>query len=138
MFFSCLVNMGLEARYSPSLFSITVSGALLSVYSGIPQMQGSSSQLQGFNPQLLRLHGEISLSLLCSHRSLGSALALAPTLCVGRPPVSVPHPDWRRLKQRLTGVLLFTQVGESEGYGSHNWNAGRACSGRGRRDIAPA
>ena len=36
-----------------------------------------------FNPLLLRLLGEISLSLLCSHSSWGSALVLAPPLCVG-------------------------------------------------------
>ena len=39
------------------------------VYSGIPQMQGTSSWLWRFNPLLLRLHGEISLSPLCLHSS---------------------------------------------------------------------
>ena len=38
---------------------------------------GTSSWLWRFNPLLLRLLGEISLSLLCSHSSWGSALDLA-------------------------------------------------------------
>ena len=42
------------------------------VYSGIPQTQGTS-WLWSFNLLLLRLLGEISLSLLCLHSSRGSA-----------------------------------------------------------------
>ena len=101
-------------------------------------MQGLSSQLWGFNLLLLRLHREISLSLLCSHSSWVSALVLAPPLRVGRSQMSVPCPDRRGLKQRLIRTLLLTQAGEREGYGSHNWNEGLACSGRGQRDVAIA
>ena len=60
------------------------------VYSGIPQMQGTSSRLWRFNPLLLRLLGEISLSLLCSHSSWCSALDLDLPLRVGRLRASVP------------------------------------------------
>ena len=60
------------------------------VYSGISQMQGTSSWLWTFNPLLLRLLGEISLSLLCSNSSWGSALDLASPLCVGHLRASVP------------------------------------------------
>ena len=69
---------------------------------------------------------------------LGSALVLAPLLCVGRPQVSVPHPDRRGLKQRLIMALLRSQAREREGYGCHNWNAGRDCGDRGWHDIARA
>ena len=58
------------------------------VYSGIPEMQRTSIWLWRFNPLLLRLLGGISLSLLCLHSSWGSALDLAPPLCVGRLRVS--------------------------------------------------
>ena len=51
---------------------------------------GTSSWLWRFNPVLLRLLGEISLSLLCSHSSWGSALDLPLPLHVGRPRESVP------------------------------------------------
>ena len=92
----------------------------------------------GFNPLLLRLLGEISFSLLCSHSSWGSALVLAPPLRVGHSQASVPRPDRRGLKQRLIKALLLSQAGEREGYGSHNWNVGRACGGRCWRDVATA
>ena len=97
-----------------------------------------SSQLWGFNLLLLRLHAEISFSFLCSHSSWGSALLLALPLRVGCPPVSVPYPDRRELKQQLIRSLLLTQAGEKEEYGSHSWNAGWACSGRGWRDSSTA
>ena len=106
------------------------------VYSVIPQMQGLSSWLWGFNPLLLRLHGKISLSLLCSHSSWGSALVLTPPLNVGHPQASVP--DRRVLKQWLIRALLLIQAREREGYCSHNWNAGQAFGGRGQCDIATA
>ena len=51
---------------------------------------GTSSCLWSFNPLLLRLLGEISLSLLCSYSSWDSALDLDPPLCVGRLRASVP------------------------------------------------
>ena len=56
------------------------------------------------------LHGEISISFLCSHRSCGSALVLAPSLRVGRPHASVPHPERRELTQWLVRALLLTQA----------------------------
>ena len=71
----------------------------------------------GLNPLLLRLHGEISLSLLCLHSSWGSALDLAPPLLVGRPLASVLRPDWSGLKERLIRGLLLTQAGGRERYG---------------------
>ena len=52
-------------------------------------MQGTSSWLWRFNPVLLRLLGEISLFLLCSHSCQGSALDLDPPLHVGRLRASV-------------------------------------------------
>ena len=55
-------------------------------------------KLWRFNPLLLRLHGEISLSVLCPHSSWGSALDLALPLHEGRLRASVPHPDRMRLK----------------------------------------
>ena len=59
-------------------------------------------------------------------------------LHVGHPQAFVTHPDRRWLKQRLIRALLLTQAGEREGYGSHNWNAGWACGGRGQLDVATA
>ena len=87
------------------------------VYSGIPEMQGTSSWLWRFNPLLLRLLGEISLSLLCSYSSWRSALDLAPPLRVGRLRVSVPHSDRTGLKELLLRGLWLTQAGGREGYG---------------------
>ena len=63
---------------------------------------------------------------------------LDPPLCVGHPQASVPHPDRMGLKQQLIRGLWLTQSVGREGYGSYNWNAGRACSSRGQRDIATA
>ena len=70
-----------------------------------------------FNPLLLRLLGEISLSLLCSHSSWGSPLDLAPPLHIGCPLASVLRPDMRRLKKRLIRELWLPQAGGREGYG---------------------
>ena len=80
-------------------------------------MQGTSSWLWRFNPLLLRLLGEISLSLLCSHSSWSSALHLAPCLCVGHLRVSVLCSDRTGLKEQLIQGLWLTQAGEREGYG---------------------
>ena len=74
----------------------------------------------------LRLLGEISLSLLCSHSSWVSALDMAPPLHVGCPLASVPHPDRRGLKELLIRGLWLTQA---EGDGEI-LNAGRVCGGR--------
>ena len=87
------------------------------VYSGIPQMQGTSSWLWSFNPLFLSLLGEISLSLLCSHSSWGSALDLAPPLRVGRLRASVLCSDRTGLKEQLLRGLLLTQAVGREGYG---------------------
>ena len=70
-----------------------------------------------FNPLLLRLLGEISLSLLCSHSSWGSALDLALPLHVGHPLASVHHPERMGLKEQLIQGLWLTQAGGREGYG---------------------
>ena len=94
--------------------------------------------MRAFSPLLLRLHREISLSLHCLHSSWGSALVLAPPLHVGHPLASVPHTDVRALKQRLISVLLFAQDGERERYGSHNFDVGNACCGRGQHEVATA
>ena len=94
-------------------------------------MQGTSSWLWRFNPLLLRLLGEISLSLLCSHSSWGSGLDLAPPLHVGRLRASVPCPDRRGLKYQLIRGLWLTQAGGEGGVP----NAGRVCGGRGRCDV---
>ena len=70
-----------------------------------------------FNPLLLRLLGEISLSLLCSHSSWGSALDLALPLPVGRLRASVLCSDRTGLKEQLIRGLWLTQAGGREGYG---------------------
>ena len=82
----------------------------------------------GFNPLFLRLHREISLSLLCSHSSWGSALDLTPPLHVGHPLASVLHPDRRGLKEWLTRGLWRTQAGAREGYGMQGECAAAVCS----------
>ena len=70
-----------------------------------------------FNPLLLRLLGEISLSLLCSYSSRGSALDLDLPLRVGGLRASVPHPDRTGLKEQLLRGLWLTPAGGREGYG---------------------
>ena len=79
-------------------------------------MQGTSSGLWRFNLLLLRLLGEISLSLLCLHSSCGSALDLALPLCVGCLRVSVLRSDRTGLKEQLIRGLWLTQAGGREGY----------------------
>ena len=68
-----------------------------------------------FNPLLLRLLGEISLSLLCSHSSWGSALDLALPLRVGCLKASVLHSDRTGLKEQLLRGLWLTQAGAGGG-----------------------
>ena len=63
------------------------------------------------------MHGEISLTLLCLHRSWGSALDLALPLLVGHPLASVPCPERRWLKQRLIRGFWLTQAMGREAYG---------------------
>ena len=77
---------------------------------------GTSSWLWRFNPLLLRLQGEISLSLLCSHSSWGSALDLDPPLHVGRLRASVLSSDRTGLKEPLIRGLWLTLAGGREGY----------------------
>ena len=79
-------------------------------------MQGTSSCLWRFNLLLLRLLGEISLSLLCLHSSWGSALDLALPLHVGCQRASVLCSDRTRLKEQLIRGLWLTLAGGSEGY----------------------
>ena len=76
---------------------------------------GTSSCLWSFNPLLLRLLGEISLSPLCSYSFRGSALDLDPPLHVGRLRASVPRPDRKGLKEQLTRGLWLTQARGREG-----------------------
>ena len=95
---------------------------------------GTPSCLWSFIPLLLRLLGEISLSLLCSYSSRGSALDLDPPLNVGRLRASVPRPYRTGLKEQLLRGLWFTQARG----GSSTEEAGRACGGRGRSDVAAA
>ena len=81
---------------------------------------GTSSCLWSFNPLLLRLLGEISLSLLCSHSSWVSALHLDLPFCVGRLRASVLRSDGSGgmgLKEQLLLGLWLTQAGGREGYG---------------------
>ena len=80
-----------------------------------------------FNPLLLRLLGEISLSLLCSYSSRGTALDLDLPLHVGRLRASVPRPDRTGLKELLMRGLWLTQVRGGRG----TEEAGRACGVRG-------
>ena len=68
-----------------------------------------------FNPLLLRLHGEISLSLLCSHSSRGSALDLDPPLQVGRLRASLLRSDRTGLKEELIRGLWLPQAGGEGG-----------------------
>ena len=63
--------------------------------------------MRGFNPWLVQLHGEISIPLPLSHIPWGSALVLAPPLCVGHPQASDSHPGKRGQKQRLIGAHLL-------------------------------
>ena len=70
-----------------------------------------------FNPLLLRLLGETSLSLLCLHSSWVSALDLDPPLRVGRLRASVLLSDRTELKEQLTWGLWLAQAGGREGYG---------------------
>ena len=72
---------------------------------------GTSSCLWSFNPLLLRLLGETSLSLLYLYSSQSSALDLDPPLCVGHLRASVPHPDRTGLKEQLLRGLWLTQAG---------------------------
>ena len=69
-----------------------------------------------FNQLLLRLLGEISLSLLCSHSSQGSALDLDLPVRVGLLRASVPRPDRTGLKEQLLRGLWLTQAGGREVY----------------------
>ena len=69
-----------------------------------------------FNLLLLRLLGEISLPLLCSHSSWGSPLGLALRLLIGRLRASIPCPERTGLKQQLIQGLWLTQARGRKGY----------------------
>ena len=96
-------------------------------------MQGTSSWLWRFNCLLLRLLGEISLSLLCSQSSWCSALYFDLPLRVGHLRASVLHSDRTGLKEQLIRGLWLTQA-----EGVRGMDAGRACGGRDLHDVAPA
>ena len=70
-----------------------------------------------FNPLLLRLLGEISLSLLCSHSSCVSDLDLEPPLLLGHLRASALRSDRTGLKEQLIRGLWLTQAMVKEGYG---------------------
>ena len=95
---------------------------------------GTSSCLWSFNPLLLRLLGEISPSLPCSHSTWGSALDLDPPLCVGRLRASVPRPDRTGLKEQLLRGLWLTQAAGRERYRG----GGASLRRQRRRDVAAA
>ena len=65
-----------------------------------------------FNLLLLRLLGGISLSLLCSYSSRGSALDLAPPLCVGCLRASVPSQTGRGKGAAASRSLSHSVRGE--------------------------
>ena len=95
---------------------------------------GTSSCLWSFNPRLLRLLGEISLSLLCSHSSRGSALNSAPPLRVGRLRASVLSLRQDGVKGAAdSGALAHSGRGR-EGYGG----GGASLRRQRRRDVAAA
>ena len=87
-----------------------------------------------YNPLLLRLLGEISLSLLCSHSSRVSALDLDPPLHIGRLRVSVLRSDRLGLKEQLIRGFWLTQAGGREWYGG----GGASLRRQRRRDVAAA
>ena len=70
-----------------------------------------------FNPLLLKLLREISLSLICLHSFWGSALDLDPRLHVGCVRASVFRSDRTALKTQLIRGLWLTQAVGREGYG---------------------
>ena len=70
-----------------------------------------------FNPLLLRLLGETSLSLLCSYSSRVSALDLNMPLHVGRLRAYFLRSDRTGLKEQLLQVLWLIQAGGREWYG---------------------
>ena len=76
----------------------------------------TSSCLWSFNPLLLRLLGEISLSLLCSHSSWGSALDLDLPLRVGPLRASFLRSHRTGLKEQLLWGLWLTQAKGRVGY----------------------
>ena len=78
---------------------------------------GTSSCLWRFNPLLLRLLGEISLSLLCLYSSQGSALDLDPPLSVGTLRASVLRSHRMGLTEQLLRGLWLTQAAGREVYG---------------------
>ena len=96
-------------------------------------MQSISSWVWSFNPLLLRLLGEISLSLPCSHSSWGSALDLDLPLRVGHLRASVLCSHRTGLKEQLIGGSGSLRPG-----GGRGTDVGWACGGRAWHDVAPA
>ena len=91
---------------------------------------GTSSCLWSFNPLLLRLLGEISLSFLCSYISRGSALDLDWPLHVGRLRASALRSHRAGLKSSCFGGSGSLRPG-----GGRGTDAGRACGCRGRMTL---
>ena len=84
----------------------------LIVYSDIPQTKNIPSWLQRLNPQLVQLHGEISILLSCT--ALGAQLSFWPQLYM-----------WATLPTEVRGVKSTSLLGyltqASEGYGGQRW-----------------
>ena len=78
---------------------------------------GTLSCLWSFNLLLLRLLGEICLSLLCLYSSRGSAMDLDWPLRIGRLRASVLHSHRTGLKEQLLQELWLTQARGTEEYG---------------------
>ena len=93
------------------------------VYSGISQMQGTLSWLWRFNVLLLRMLGEISLSLFGSQSSWGPALDLDPPLRVGH----------RSLRSSWIGGSGSLRLGEGG-----VWMRDKPVVAEPRRDVATA
>ena len=85
--------------------------------------------MRRFNPLLLRLLEEISLSL-CLHSSQGSALDLDPPLHVGHLRVSVLlHSDRTGLKEQLLWVLWLIQASGEGGLRRRRGEPAQAVAG---------
>ena len=105
------------------------------VYSFIPQMQGTSGWLWRFNPLLLRLLGEISLSFLFLFAQLlGFSFGFGPSFACRSPEGIYSSLRQDGVKGAAdSGALAHSGQGEGG-----VWSAGQAWGGRGRREFAPA
>ena len=124
---------------SPQLLKLdqpSIVGTLI-IYSDIPEIQVLPSQLQGFNPLLLWLHGKISIPLLWSHHPWAQ-LCFWHHLCMW---ATLRHlfPAWVR-GDESSGWLEHTYSGRREGWICQPLMgcAGSACSSRDLQEVATA